>query len=123
MPSRPEFAARKAARDRRSRPAGSAGDDHTTGDARAGIASRLGLVIVGVGMDDHAATNHPGHSTQAQAVDFARETCLATGAGDQVGHVATMSLAAGMMTIHLTGRVEVPLCRTGIGGAAVADLM
>src|SRR3990172_7760688 len=88
----------------------SAGPNYATGNARAGVAGRLGLVIVGSGVDDEAAADdarRPGRN--GNDVDIGLDLGPAALVRLERRQVAGMTVRAAVMAVRLAVRIEVPL--------------
>jgi hypothetical protein len=102
------------------------GLDHRTGQARTGVASRLGGVVVRIGVDDQAAADDVGTVALAD-VDAGRNRTMhagiAVGIGHDVGHVTPVVDLAGHRTVVAAGRVEVATGAAAVRRTAVALLV
>src|SRR5258708_38658987 len=97
--------------------------NHCAGDARPGIAGGLGLVVVGVAMDDEAAADEVGaRAADGNAFELERRRGVAIGVRHQAGHVTRMMIAA-LRAVRLAGGIEMPAGAHAIARAAIALLV
>src|SRR5687767_11901588 len=102
----------------------SAGLDHSAGEARAGVAGGLRLVVVRVGVDDQAAADDVARPlADGDRVHGRVELGAAALVGLERRQVAGMALGRLGVAMRLAVRVEVSLGAHAVARAAVAGLV
>src|SRR5688500_6179266 len=105
-------------------PGASAGGHHATGEACAGVAGGLGLVVVGIGVDDDRAADDARRSRgHGEPVDHGLDPGAPGLVRRERRQVAGVALGAGRMAVRLAVRIEVAAGAHAVARAAVALLV
>lgn len=100
------------------------GGNHPASDPRAGIASRLGLEIIGGGMDHHASADNASVTAgNGKRIGISSQPCNAGSIRQQLRQVAGMVFGMIRVPMGLTTGIEVPTGTGSIRCAAIAFLV